>query len=109
MTISIGGAGSQPRTEFTDLCGQGHDRPEQQDAGGNDTQSAETTTLLSGATSLAALTAMAMGTDEVRSDNIAQLPVYFQWLVRDRPEPGSGRNAERVAAAPVLLIMSTPR
>ncbi len=40
---------------------------------GTDTQSAETTTLLSGATSLAALTATAMGTDEVRSDKIAQL------------------------------------
>jgi negative regulator of flagellin synthesis FlgM len=74
MTILIGGMGSQPRTEFTDspvdrvTSSQNNIAREATDA-----PATETTTLLAGATSMAALTAAAMDTSGVRTDRVEQL------------------------------------
>ena|ERR1700690_818035 len=74
MTISIGGMGSQPRTEFTEspvdrvTSSQSNKARE-----GTDAPSTETTTLLAGATSLASLTATAMDIPGVRTDRVEQL------------------------------------
>ncbi|MFZ3266980.1 MAG: flagellar biosynthesis anti-sigma factor FlgM [Terriglobales bacterium] len=75
MTISIGGMGSQPRTEFTESPVDRVTSSEnnQKAREGTDTPTTETTTLLAGTTSLAALTSAAVETSGVRTDKIEQL------------------------------------
>jgi negative regulator of flagellin synthesis FlgM len=74
MTISIGGVGSQPRTEFTESSVDRVTTSQSNKAReGTDAPSAETTTLLASTTGLQSLTAAAMGSDEVRTDKVSQL------------------------------------
>jgi flagellar biosynthesis anti-sigma factor FlgM len=75
MTISIGGMDSQPRTELTesnvDRVTSSQNNNKVRD--GAEAPTTETTTLLAGTTSLAALTAAAIDTSGVRTDRVEQL------------------------------------
>jgi len=87
MAISIGGTGSQPVGEFIestiDRVTSSQSNKVQEGAEAS-TSGSETTSLLAGASSLAALTATAMDSGGFRSDKVDQL-----------------RQAQRVAAASV--------
>lgn len=75
MTISIGGLGPQPKTDFGEpnvdrvTSGSENKASRGADAG----IFAETTTLLAGAANLAALTKIAMNGDESRTGRVEQL------------------------------------
>jgi flagellar biosynthesis anti-sigma factor FlgM len=76
MAISIGGAGSQPVGEFIestiDRVTSSQSNKVQEGAEAS-TSGSETTSLLAGASSLAALTATAMDSGGFRSDKVDQL------------------------------------
>jgi flagellar biosynthesis anti-sigma factor FlgM len=75
MTISIGGLGAQPKTELGDstvdrvTSNAANKTSQDSDTG----VSGETTTLLAGAASLAALTKVAMSSNDSRASKVEQL------------------------------------
>jgi flagellar biosynthesis anti-sigma factor FlgM len=79
MTISIGGMGSQSRTELNDssvdrVTSNRNDKTnDKSETSAAEASSAETTSLVAGRTSLATLTATAMQGEDVRTDKVAQL------------------------------------
>ncbi len=76
MTISIGGLGSQPVGEFIESTIDrvtSSQNNKVQDGADATTTGSETTSLLAGASSLAALTATAMDSGGFRSDKVDQL------------------------------------